>query len=166
MAFPENLQYIMATQQINQAQLARDSGLSVASISWLCAGKSNKPRSTTMERLAKALHCTESDLTGAALPVHIRRWAPAADSCARQLTQHLQGGPETDENMAVIARMQSRETQFQAADGVSEPAPVSLSLSDLQALFEACVDDFEPSAIFSQFGKQVYQLMIESKKGE
>lgn len=166
MTFTENLQYIMATQQVNKAQLSRDSGLSVGSISWLCAGKSARPRPTTIKKLSKALHCTESDLIGEDLPLHIRRWAPNADTCTLQLEKHLQSGPETDENMAVIARMQSRETQNKAADGVLPAAPLSLSLDDLQALFDACVDDNEPAVIFAQFGKQVYQLMTEVKKGE
>lgn len=161
MSFADNLRYIMDTQQINQAQLAKDSGLSVAGISHICRGDVGTPRPVTRAALCRALHCTEADLLGKELPLHIRRWAPNAETCERKLTEHLRSdiGPDPDmaNNMAVIERMQSRETQAKA--------PAALPLSDLQALFDACVDDNEPAAIFAQFGKQVYQLMAEAKEG-
>lgn len=169
MSFADNLRYIMDAQQVNQAQLAKDSGLSVAGVSHICKGDIKAPRTNTVMAISRALHCTVDDLLGRDLPLHIRRWAPNAETCERKLTEHLQSGigPDLDmaNNMAVIERMQSHETQNQAADGVFPAAPVSLPLSDLQALFDACVDDNDPSAIFAQFGKQVYQLMAEAKEG-
>lgn len=161
MAFADNLRYIMDTQQINQAQLARDAGLSVAGVFHICNGDVSTPRPATRAALCKALHCNEADLLGKDLPLHIRRWAPNAETCERKLTQHLQPNiePQHDmaNNMAVIEHMRSCEAQ--------EETPASLPLSDLQALFDACVDDNEPAAIFAQFGKQVYQLMAEAKEG-
>lgn len=159
MAFTENLRYIMDTQQINQAQLSRDSGLSIAGVNHLYSGEVKYPRALTIAALCKALHCKEEDLTGRELPLHIRRWQPHHETCEQQLTQHLQSniGPQPDmaNNMAVIQRMQAKEVQ-----------PATLPVADLQALFDACVDDNEPAVIFAQFGKQVYQLMTEVKKGE
>ena len=160
MAFAENLRYIMDTQQINQAQLARDAGLSTAGVNHLYAGEVKWPRSATLTALCKALHCTEDDLMGRELPLHIRRWAPNAETCERKLTEHLQSDiepqPDMVNNMAVVARMQAKETE------VKQPA--ALLLSDLQALFDACMDDFSPSDAIAQFGKQVYQLMVENRK--
>ena len=162
MAFTENLRYIMDTQQINQAQLSRDSGLSIAGVNHLYSGEVKYPRALTIAALCKALHCKEEDLTGRELPLHIRRWQPHHETCEQQLTQHLQSniGPQSDmaNNMEVIARTQAKEAEAKQ--------PAVLPVADLQALFDACVDDNEPAVIFAQFGKQVYQLMTEVKKGE
>ena len=158
MAFADNLQYLMRTQQTTQNQLAQDSGVSVTSV-WRLVNGGSEPRYSTVAALAKALHCKPEDLTGEEIPVHIRRWQPHHETCEQQLSQHLQSniGPQSDmaNNMAVIQRMQAKEVQ-----------PATLPVADLQALFDACVDDNEPAVIFAQFGKQVYQLMTEVKKGE
>lgn len=158
MAFADNLQYLMRTQQTTQNQLAQDSGLAISCV-WRLVNGYSQPRLSSVVALAKALHCMPKDLTGEELPVHIRRWQPHHETCEQQLAEHLQSniGPQSDmaNNMAVIQRMQAKEVQ-----------PATLPVADLQALFDACVDDNEPAAIFAQFGKQVYQLMTEVKKGE
>lgn len=158
MAFADNLQYLMRTQQTTQNQLAQDSGCAVSCI-WRLVNGHGQPRPSTVYALAKALHCKPEDLTGKEIPTHIRRWQPHHETCEQQLTEHLQSniGPQSDmaNNMAVIQRMQAKEVQ-----------PATLPVTDLQALFDACVDDNEPEVVFAQFGKQVYQLMAEAKKGE
>lgn len=167
MAFADNLRYIMACRDMSQAQVTQAGGFSVGSVHQWMNGKVI-PYPRNVERLCRVLHCSSSDLYGDNLPIHYRKWSPDKDHCEEQLKQHLSPviGPqscmdETDENMAVITRMTARETQNKAADGTLPPA---LLLSDLQALFDACVDDFSPSDAIAQFGKQVYQLMVETRK--
>lgn len=168
MAFADNLRYIMACRDMSQAQVTQAGGFSVGSLYQWTHGKAI-PYTRNMERLCRVLHCTAADLYGETLPVDkFRRWAPNRETCERKLTEHLSPaiGPqpcmdETDENMAVISRMMQNEPTPAPA-----PAPVApaLLLSDLQALFDACVDDNDPAVIFTQFGKQVYQLMVETRK--
>lgn len=167
MSFAENLRYIMTCRDMSQAQVTQAGGFSAGSVHQWTHGKS-LPYSRNVDRLCRVLHCSRADLYGDSLPTHYRKWSPDRDHCEEQLKQHLSPaiGPEpcTDEtvhNMAVIAHMTSRETQNEAADSVLPPA---LLLSDLQALFDACVDDFPPSDAIAQFGKQVYQLMVENRK--
>lgn len=168
MAFADNLRYIMDCQNMTQAQVTQAGGFSPGSLYQWTHGKA-LPYTRNMERLCRVLHCTAADLYGETLPVdRFRRWAPNRETCERKLTEHLSPaiGPqscmdETDENMAVITRMTARETQNKAADGTLPPA---LLLSDLQALFDACMDDSSPSDAIAQFGKQVYQLMVENRK--
>ena len=167
MAFADNLRYIMACRDMSQAQVTQAGGFSVGSLYQWTHGKSI-PYTRNVTRLCRVLNCTEADLFAVDLPVNkFRRWAPNHETCERKLVEHLSPaiGPQSDmdENMAVISRMMQSEP---APVTKSEPVAPSLLLSDLQALFDACVDDNEPAAIFAQFGKQVYQLMAENKKGE
>lgn len=168
MAFADNLRYIMACRDMSQAQVTQAGGFSVGSLYQWTHGKAI-PYTRNVTRLCRVLNCTEADLFGTDLPTDkYRRWAPDKEHCEQQLVKHLSPaiGPqpcmdEADENMAVITRMTTRETQNKAADGTLPPA---LLLSDLQALFDACMDDFSPSDAIAQFGKQVYQLMVENRK--
>ena len=169
MAISDNIRYLLDVQGINQAELARNMKLSPATVCrWLSGDTS--PNAKSMQALSTALHCSIADLMGHSLPVHIRRWAPAKDTCERKLTQHLQGEsalPSEAESLAVVENLSAPETQLQPRDGVLTTGPVSctaLPLSDVQALFDACVDDNAPERIFSEFGKQVYQLMVETRK--
>lgn len=165
MAFAENLSYIMACRDMTAAQVTQAGGFAVGSVYQWVHGKS-KPYARNVTKLCRVLNCTEADLFAVDLPIDkFRRWAPNHETCERKLVEHLSPaiGPQSDmdENMAVINRMmQNGPTPAPA------PAPVApaLLLSDLQALFDACVDDNDPAVIFTQFGKQVYQLMVETRK--
>ena len=172
MPLSSNLRYLLDARGLTQKQAEQAAGLSAGAICHYLSGRSS-PRSVNLLRLASALGCSPDDLTGPDLPVHIRKWPPDRETCERKLSEHLAPAIEADAaaNTDVIARMiqaetantESHETQFQPADDVFPAAPLSLYLSDLQALFDACVDDNDPAVIFAQFGKQVYQLMAETR---
>lgn len=169
MALSDNIRYLLDVQGLNQSELARDAKLSPSAVCRWLSGDT-LPNAKSLQALSTALHCSIADLTGHSLPVHIRRWAPAKDTCERKLAQHLQGEsalPSEVESLAVIEKLSAPETQLQPRDGVLTAGPVScaaLPLQDVQALFDACVDDNAPEYIFSEFGKQVYQLMVETRK--
>lgn len=165
MPLHSNLQYLISVNHTNPYQLSIDSGIANSTIYGLLSGQ-RQGRRHTINALSAALHCKPEDLTGDSLPLHIRQWPPDKQACERQLSDHLTGIDSPDssrENMAVIARMMSRQPQNQPADSVLPAAPVSLSLPDLQALFDACVDDNPPDRVFAHFGKAVYQLMVEAR---
>lgn len=166
MALAANLRYLMGVRKVNTYGFP---GVCQATISRCLSGQT-MPRRGTLENMAKALQCDVSDLLGEDLPTHIRQWPPNKDTCERKLMEHLQPAikpqpleADLENNMEVINRLKTIEPQPPKADTM--PVPATVPLEDLYALFEACVDDYGPTEIFAQFGKQVYQLMAESKGG-